>query len=113
MKTRHHKQGRDAANEKDPTIKKRRPGRPPLIKKHTEASKQSENNSDSRNKKNSNRLSNDNEQEQINENEPLDIQSTFDFQYPPARNTEIIDIPDKSKSGIFLDSLQNDIIYKF
>lgn len=113
MKTRHHKQGRDAANEKDPTIKKRRPGRPPLIKKHAEASKQSENNSDSRNKKNSNRLSNDNEQEQINENEPLDIQSTFDFQYPPARNTDIIDIPDKSKSGIFLDSLQKDIIYKF
>ena len=52
MQTRHRKQSRDTAHEKDPTLKKRGPGRPPLIKKHTETSKQSDNKNDTRNKKN-------------------------------------------------------------
>ena len=113
MQTRHRKQSRDTAHEKDPTLKKRGPGRPPLIKKHTETSKQSDNKNDTRNKKNTNRNQDDNEQEQANENEPLDIQSTFDFQFPPLRPTEAIDIENKSKNGILLDSFQKEIIDKF
>ena len=113
MQTRHHKHGRDNSTEKDPTIKKRGPGRPPLIKKQTETSKQSDNNNDSRNKKNLNRHSNDNEQEQTIEIAPLDIQSTFDFKYPPTKPTEPINIPQKSKSGILSDSLQKGIIDRF